>query len=58
MNLGGFLLFNAFCDAVHGIANKSKCPRRGTPAYNRAVIGTLVAIILWIIVIALFITTL
>lgn len=58
MNLGGFLFFNAFCDAINGVAKKSKCPRRGTPAYNRAAIGSIIAIILWVVTIVLFITTL
>lgn len=57
MNFGGFLFFNAICDAVSGVAKKSECPRRGTAAYNRAAVGSIVAIILWIVVIVLFIVT-
>lgn len=58
MNFGGFLFFNAICDAINSVAKNSKSPRRGTAAYTRAAIGSIVAIILWIVVIALFIATL
>lgn len=57
MNFGGFLFFNAICDAVSDVAKKSKCPRRGTAAYNRAEVGSIIAIILWIVIIILFIVT-
>lgn len=57
MNFGGFLFFNAICEAVSDVAKKSKYPRRGTAAYNRAAVGSIVAIILWVVVIILFIIT-
>lgn len=54
MDWGGFLLFNALCDAISGVGEHSKCPRRGTKEYKRAAIGSVVVIILGIVAIIAF----
>lgn len=56
MSVGGFLFFNAICDAVRNIGKDSEVPPKGTKAYKRAVIGSICAIVLWIVAIALFIS--
>lgn len=58
MNIGGFLFFNTVCDFFNGIAKTSKCPPKGTPSYRRAAIGSIIAIILWIITIFVLILSL
>lgn len=54
MNWGGFFFFNALCDAFNSIGEHSQCPRRGTPEYKRAAIGSVVTVVLGIIAIVVF----
>lgn len=57
MNFIDFLAISYIWDKITDIGKQSKVPEKNTPAYRRAVYGSIAAIILWIVTIVVIVAT-